>query len=80
MKTDLVFCRRTSVETQHGKLLKVCVDLILARREDLLSSMLPVYRELLQHDLNILVYSGDVDAIVPVRSSSRNFHAISMFL
>jgi hypothetical protein len=35
-------------------------------REDLLSSMLPVYRELLTHNLQILVYSGDVDAIVPV--------------
>jgi hypothetical protein len=27
--------------------------------------MLPVYRQLLEEDIKILVYSGDVDAIVP---------------
>ncbi len=41
--------------------------MLTGHREDLLSSMLPVYRELLKHKLNILVYSGDVDAIVPVK-------------
>ena len=29
--------------------------------------MVPVYKVLLQRGLSILVYSGDVDAIVPVR-------------
>lgn len=28
--------------------------------------MLPKYEELLKYDLSILVFSGDVDAIVPV--------------
>ena len=28
--------------------------------------MLPKYRELLKYDLSILVFSGDVDAVVPV--------------
>lgn len=31
--------------------------------------MLPKYRALLQRGLSILVFSGDVDAIVPVRRS-----------
>jgi hypothetical protein len=30
--------------------------------------MLPVYEDLLHYNLEILVYSGDVDAIVPVRT------------
>ena len=37
-------------------------------RTDLLSSMLPKYKELLKRDLAILIFSGDVDGIVPVRS------------
>lgn len=32
--------------------------------------MLPVYKELQKHKIEILVYSGDVDAIVPVCISS----------
>lgn len=35
------------------------------RRRDVLRSMLPLYRELIGAGLRILVYSGDVDAIVP---------------
>ena len=31
--------------------------------------MLPKYRELLKYDLSILVFSGDVDAVVPVSLS-----------
>ena len=31
--------------------------------------MLPAYKVLLQRGLSILVFSGDVDAIVPVRQS-----------
>ena len=33
--------------------------------QDLLSSMLPIYKQLFQGDIRILVYSGDVDGIVP---------------
>jgi serine carboxypeptidase-like clade 2 len=40
-------------------------------RPDLLASMLPVYRQLLEAGLRMLVYSGDVDAIVPVVGSRR---------
>ncbi len=37
----------------------------LRRRRDVLRSILPLYRELIDAGLRILVYSGDVDAIVP---------------
>ncbi|KAL4423355.1 hypothetical protein ABPG77_004286 [Micractinium sp. CCAP 211/92] len=43
-----------------------CTSKISYSRRDLLSSMLPVYRSLLDQGIKILVYSGDVDAIVPV--------------
>lgn len=36
-------------------------------RKDLLTSMLPKYKELVKTDLSILVFSGDVDGIIPVR-------------
>eukprot|EP00850_Spirogloea_muscicola_P005258 SM000023S07714 [mRNA] locus=s23:1018730:1022593:- [translate_table: standard] len=43
-----------------------CTDEIEYSRRDLLSSVLPLYPRLLESNLRILVYSGDVDAIVPV--------------
>ncbi|KAL4857617.1 Serine carboxypeptidase-like 26 [Chlorella vulgaris] len=44
-----------------------CTPRIEYSREDLLSSVLPLYRRLLEEeDIDMLVYSGDVDAIVPV--------------
>ena len=42
-----------------------------ACREDLLTSMIPVYEKLLQADISMLVYSGDVDGIVPVIGTRR---------
>ncbi|GAB4817359.1 hypothetical protein N2152v2_004405 [Parachlorella kessleri] len=43
-----------------------CTPQINYSRADLLSSMLPVYEELVKSGIRILVYSGDVDAIVPI--------------
>lgn len=47
-----------------------CSPTLNYSRADLLSSMLPVYQALLQQDgadaLHVIVFSGDVDAIVPV--------------
>ena len=40
--------------------------------------MLPKYRTLLEYDLSILVFSGDVDAIVPVSSlTAINRHILA---
>jgi len=47
------------------------VEQLQYSREDVISSMLPVYARLLGEDLKILVYSGDIDAIVPVTGSRR---------
>jgi len=42
-----------------------CSDFISYSYSDLLASMLPVYNSLLTKNISIMVYSGDVDAIVP---------------
>lgn len=42
-----------------------CSSVVDYSRFDLLTSMLPVYQELIAAGLRILVFSGDVDAIVP---------------
>lgn len=42
-----------------------CSDIVNYSRFDLLTSMLPVYNFLFSAGLRILVFSGDVDAIVP---------------
>ena len=38
--------------------------------------MIPVYKILLKRGLSILIYSGDVDAIVPVRAPTEVFNAL----
>ncbi|GAQ88391.1 serine carboxypeptidase [Klebsormidium nitens] len=43
-----------------------CTEAIEYSRKDLLTSVLPVYRRLLKDGLRMLIFSGDVDAIVPV--------------
>ncbi|KAJ7549167.1 hypothetical protein O6H91_07G043400 [Diphasiastrum complanatum] len=43
-----------------------CSDIVDYSNEDLLTSILPLYQTLLQSGLQILVFSGDVDAILPV--------------
>lgn len=42
-------------------------------RDDLFTSMLPKYHDILRHqaDLDILIFSGDVDGIVPVIGTRR---------
>ncbi|KIY96627.1 hypothetical protein MNEG_11336 [Monoraphidium neglectum] len=49
-----------------------CSQAIAYSRDDLLGSMIPVYKELLRDaNLVIWVFSGDVDGIVPVLGSRR---------
>ena len=43
-----------------------CSSVVNYSRFDLLTSMLPTYEFLIQQGLRIMVFSGDVDAIVPV--------------
>ncbi|KAF6252042.1 peptidase S10, serine carboxypeptidase [Scenedesmus sp. NREL 46B-D3] len=48
-----------------------CSGMVSYSREDLLSSMLPTYKNLLGTGLKVWVFSGDVDGIVPVLGSRR---------
>ncbi|KAL3160666.1 hypothetical protein ABBQ32_010583 [Trebouxia sp. C0010 RCD-2024] len=50
-----------------------CNPLIAYSMDDLFTSMLPKYRDILKHeaDLDILIFSGDVDGIVPVIGTRR---------
>jgi serine carboxypeptidase-like clade 2 len=43
-----------------------CTGRIRYSRDDLLSSMVPVYQDLFKSSIRMLIYSGDIDAIVPV--------------
>lgn len=43
-------------------------------RADFLASMLPVHKYLLEHNIRIMIFSGDVDAVVPTHGS-RNWIA-----
>eukprot|EP01138_Halocafeteria_seosinensis_P013962 gb/GECG01014257.1/.p1 GENE.gb/GECG01014257.1/~~gb/GECG01014257.1/.p1 ORF type:complete len:508 (+),score=49.11 gb/GECG01014257.1/:1-1524(+) len=49
-----------------GRPWRDCSNIVDYSRESLLSSMLPVYRDLLKANIQMMVYSGDVDAIVPI--------------
>lgn len=44
----------------------LCSSFLNYSRKDLLTSMLPVYRDLFEAGIKIMVFSGDVDAIVPI--------------
>ncbi|KAL2611260.1 hypothetical protein R1flu_022952 [Riccia fluitans] len=47
-----------------------CSNIVNYSEKDLLGSVIPVYKDvLLKSDLKIMIYSGDVDAIVPVTGS-----------
>jgi len=72
------------MSTYHGSLLPVarlnplrCCKLVascaVCCRDDLFTSMLPKYHDILRHqaDLDILIFSGDVDGIVPVIGTRR---------
>lgn len=58
---------RTAIHATGSIIWSGCSNIVNYSRSDLLSSMIPVYNELLNQNppLRILVYSGDVDAIVP---------------
>jgi serine carboxypeptidase-like clade 2 len=47
-------------------------------RKDLLTSMLPVYQALFKTNLRMLVYSGDVDAIVPYTGTREWIASLNM--
>lgn len=66
-------------QPEHARLYQCVMEVacftlfMLIRRDDLFTSMLPKYQDILRHDANldILVFSGDVDGIVPVIGTRR---------
>lgn len=50
----------------------ICSNIVNYSRQDLLSSMLPTYNKLIKAGVKILVFSGDVDGIVPF-TGTRNW-------
>ena len=56
------------------------LEVVRFSRDDLFSSMLPVYRELLavEPPLSMLVFSGDVDGIVPTIGTRRWIAALDL--
>lgn len=55
-----------------------CSSIVDYSRFDLLTSMIPVYRDLIVAGMQILVYSGDVDAIVPSLGSRAWITSMNM--
>ena len=55
-----------------------CSNIINYDRTSLLTSMLPVYEYLMSQNLKLLVYSGDVDAIVPITGTRTWIDALNL--
>jgi serine carboxypeptidase-like clade 2 len=75
---ELYFNRRDVQDALHANVSgalpgpwATCTSAIDYSRDDLLASMLPVYEDLLRSGISMLVYTGDVDAIVPIIGSRR---------
>lgn len=61
-----------AMHVKEDKVWAQCSDSVRYSYNDLLSSMLPVYEELLKEDgIRMTVFSGDVDGIVPVTGTRR---------
>jgi len=55
-----------------------CSSVVNYSYTDLLASMLPVYQKLLQSGIKMLVYSGDVDGIVPITGTRMWLNALNL--
>eukprot|EP01113_Clastostelium_recurvatum_P033843 TRINITY_DN4522_c0_g1_i1.p1 TRINITY_DN4522_c0_g1~~TRINITY_DN4522_c0_g1_i1.p1 ORF type:complete len:469 (+),score=81.52 TRINITY_DN4522_c0_g1_i1:37-1407(+) len=55
-----------------------CTDQIKYSYSDLLASMIPVYQYLIKAGIHMLVYTGDVDAIVPVTGTRMWIDTLSL--
>jgi len=62
---QMAFHANSSGHQQPGPWV-TCTPRVEYSRQDVLTSMLPVYDQLLGSGLDFLVYSGDIDAIVPI--------------
>lgn len=56
----------------------ICSNEVQYSREDVFTSMLPVYHKLLDAKLEMLVFSGDVDGIVPLAGTRRWIKSLNL--
>ncbi|CAM6105507.1 unnamed protein product [Calypogeia fissa] len=56
----------------------VCSDIVRYSYSDLLSSVIPVYDILLKSGIQILIFSGDTDAIVPVTGTRAWINTLNL--
>lgn len=52
--------------------MEILSDNLYYSKQDVMESMIPLYKELLQSGIRILIYSGDIDAILPI-TGTRNW-------
>ncbi|XP_021316608.1 P-(S)-hydroxymandelonitrile lyase-like isoform X2 [Sorghum bicolor] len=56
----------------------VCSNLLFDNWTDAATSMLPIYRELIEGGLKVWVFSGDTDTVVPLSATRRSLAALSL--
>lgn len=54
----------------------MCSSVVDYERKSVLTSMLPVYQKLFQAGVHVMIYSGDIDGIVPVLGTLKNVAAL----
>lgn len=57
---------------------ETCSDAVNENWQDSPASILPVYRELIDHGLRIWIFSGDTDAVIPVTSTRYSIDALKL--
>lgn len=55
-----------------------CSEIVNENWKDSPTSMFPIYRRLIASGLRILIYSGDMDAVVPVTSTRYSLNALKL--
>lgn len=55
-----------------------CSEMVHSYWKDSPSSMFPIYKSLISSGLRILIYSGDMDAVVPVTSTRYSLNALNL--
>ncbi|KAL8156256.1 putative serine carboxypeptidase-like 23 [Apium graveolens] len=55
-----------------------CSEMVHRYWKDSPSSMFPIYKNLISSGLRILIYSGDMDAVVPVTSTRYSLNALKL--
>jgi serine carboxypeptidase-like clade 2 len=67
------------IDSDRKKLkMETCSNYMVYDKKSQLTSMVPIHNKMLNTHLRILIYSGDVDAMVPVLSTRQWIEAMNM--